>query len=67
MLRDDDLEEIQRTGHSLKGSGGGYGFDELTRIGAALEEAAADGDATSIAAELEVLADYLERVEVVYR
>jgi HPt (histidine-containing phosphotransfer) domain-containing protein len=28
-----DFEEARRIGHSLRGAGGGYGFDEITRRG----------------------------------
>ena len=33
LLASDDYETIQRLGHSMKGAGGGYGFDEITYIG----------------------------------
>jgi hypothetical protein len=50
----------------MKGSGGGYGFDDITEIGAALEQAAKRKDNTAIGDELEKLASYLARIEVVY-
>jgi hypothetical protein len=53
-------------GHSLKGSGGGYGFAPLTTIGAAIETAAKAKDAASIEAALAQYADYIQRVEVVF-
>jgi HPt (histidine-containing phosphotransfer) domain-containing protein len=61
-----DLATIRATGHSIKGSGGGYGFDGLTEIGARLESSGAAGDADAAAEALHDLADYLENVEVVY-
>lgn len=64
-----ELEEygdIQRMGHSMKGSGGGYGFDEITAIGMRIETAAGTHDAAVISRQVEVLLDYLSRVEVVY-
>ena len=61
-----DYETIRVTGHSLKGSGGGYGFQTLTEIGAEIESAAKTQDASAISAQLERLADYLARVDVVY-
>ena len=55
-----DLEAARRIGHGLKGVGGGYGFDEISRIGAAL---ARGHDLATLAREL---ADYLDGVEIVY-
>jgi len=61
-----DYETIQSLGHGMKGSGGGYGFDAVTDIGSAIEEAAKAGHHEEIAARLSSLAHYLGRVEVVY-
>lgn len=65
LLAAQDLAAIQRIGHSLKGVGGGYGFDGITDIGAAIEKAAESGDAAALAPQIEQLADYLSRVEIV--
>ncbi len=62
----EDYETVRVLGHSMKGSGGGYGFDELTEIGAGLEQAAKAKDGAAIRAGLDKLVDYLARVEVVY-
>jgi len=61
-----DYEQIRICGHSMKGAGGGYGFDAITAIGAIIEQAAQAADAPAVAAGAEDLADYLERVDVVY-
>jgi CheY-like chemotaxis protein/HPt (histidine-containing phosphotransfer) domain-containing protein len=60
-----DFATVERLGHGMRGAGGSWGFDELTDIGAAIEEAAgnADGDASRIC--VAKLSTYLERVEVV--
>lgn len=39
-LLKDDYEAIRIIGHSMKGSGGGYGFDLITELGKAIESAA---------------------------
>ena len=57
---------LQSIGHSLKGVGGGYGFTGLSEIGAALETAAKASDAIAMREQVDALADYLERVEIVY-
>jgi HPt (histidine-containing phosphotransfer) domain-containing protein len=60
-----DFATARRLGHSMKGAGGGNGFNRITEIGAVLEEAAERGDVATIERELGELASYLERVEVV--
>lgn len=67
FLLEDNLQEIHRLGHSMKGSGGGYGFEGLTLIGAEIEEAAGRGDKDAVSALRERLAGYLSRVKVVSR
>lgn len=61
-----DYERVRMLGHSIKGSGGGYGFDAITEFGMSLESAALSGDRIKIKRALELLDDYLQRVEVVY-
>src|SRR5688572_29459712 len=61
-----DFEALRVGGHSLKGSGGGYGFALLTQIGGTIESAARAKDAATIEAALAQYADYIQRVEVVY-
>jgi HPt (histidine-containing phosphotransfer) domain-containing protein len=62
-----DYEEIRSLGHKMKGSGGGYGFDEITNIGQAMEQAAKIGNKEEIARQAEALKTYLETVDVVYQ
>ena len=57
-----DYDAIRILGHSMKGAGGGYGFDRITELGAVIESAAAAGDADAIRAANEQLDDYLGRV-----
>ncbi len=65
-LESGDFEVMRVLGHSMKGAGGGYGFDAITEFGARIEEAAKAGDDATITAVTRELASYLERVEVVY-
>ena len=62
----DDFETVRVLGHDMKGSGGGYGFDAITDIGQTLERAAKDQNKTEIQRLAQELADYLERVQIVY-
>ncbi|MGQ0812790.1 MAG: Hpt domain-containing protein [Nitrospiraceae bacterium] len=61
-----DFDAIRVIGHRMKGDGGGYGFDAISEIGAALEQASARRDMPAITRNLNALADYLQCVEVVY-
>ncbi|MBI5100987.1 MAG: response regulator [Nitrospirae bacterium] len=67
LLTEGDLQEILRLGHSMKGSGGGYGFDGITLIGEEMEEAARRGDKDALSALQKRLTEYLSRVRVVPR
>lgn len=64
ILEKKDFSGLQRFGHSLKGSGGGYGFDRLTDIGADIEVHAKTKDSQSLREKIEELKDYLERVRI---
>lgn len=66
-LAQGDYEAIRSIGHKMKGSGGGYGFDEITNIGRAMEEAANKNFGEEIERQTEALKTYLERLEVVYQ
>ncbi len=65
-LENGDYETIRILGHAMRGSGGGYGFDTITDIGNALEQAATDRKSEEIRKRIHELSRYLERVEVVY-
>ena len=60
-----DFDTVRLLGHSMKGAGGGYGFDAITDIGAALEQAARGRNPDGVRKGLSDLASYLARVEVV--
>ncbi|MGR8949637.1 MAG: Hpt domain-containing protein [Gammaproteobacteria bacterium] len=60
-----NFSDIRIIGHSMKGAGGGYGFDEITTIGDLIEKAALANDASKIEEQTAKLADYLARVETV--
>jgi HPt (histidine-containing phosphotransfer) domain-containing protein len=66
-LQDNNLAQIQIIGHRMRGDGGGYGFDAISTIGAAMEQAAAREDRDAIRRRIAELIDFLARVTVVYR
>src|SRR5512141_1445619 len=61
-----DFEAIRVAAHGMKGAGGGYGFPEISRLGAAMEEGARQRDAATIIALVANLDEYLGRIEVKY-
>ena len=61
-----DFDKIRMLAHSMRGSGGGYGFMPISKIGEALEEAARLKDLKQIKKHLAELSDFLERVTLVY-
>jgi HPt (histidine-containing phosphotransfer) domain-containing protein len=65
-MKQGDFEVIRTVGHKMRGDGGGYGFQEISEIGAALEQAAKDRNSIEIHRWVKELSNYLERIEVVY-
>lgn len=65
-LASGDYETARVLGHSMKGSGGGYGFDAITDMGSAIEIAAKNQDEPEVRKQLTELSTYLELVEVLY-
>ena|SRR5689334_2161673 len=62
-----DIDTVRLLGHRMKGDGGGYGFQEISEIGEALEQAARREDWKVINEKINALAAFLTHVEVVYR
>ncbi len=65
-LEANNFESIASMGHSIKGVGGGYGFDLMSELGANIETAAKSSNADGVRENIERLEDYLKRVEVEY-
>jgi HPt (histidine-containing phosphotransfer) domain-containing protein len=66
-LQQNNLAQIHIIGHRMKGDGGGYGFDAISVMGAALEEAAAREDRDAIRQHTAELINFLACVKVIYR
>jgi PAS domain S-box-containing protein len=58
------LEEIGKIGHSMKGSGGSYGLNQVSKIGKAICDAVQANDRTSIDALNRELSSYILRMKV---
>ena len=66
LLTDGNFEDIRLLGHSMRGSGGGYGFDRISEIGKSIEAAAKEGHHEIIMNSTDELSTYLNRVEISY-
>jgi HPt (histidine-containing phosphotransfer) domain-containing protein len=64
-LATDQFSTIERIGHTMKGDGGGYGFDFISTVGAALEQAARTRSVEGVQACMDQLRYYLSRVTIV--
>jgi len=60
-----DFATVKRLGHGTRGAGGSYGFQAITDIGAALEEAADSADSDASRKWVGELSGYLDSVEIV--
>ena len=61
-----DFATVESLGHGMKGAGGSWGFQAITDIGAALEQAAESADTEASRKWVGELSRYLDRVEIVY-
>jgi HPt (histidine-containing phosphotransfer) domain-containing protein len=66
-LADKDFGTIQMLGHRMSGDGGGYGLDQISEIGGALELAAAQQDYATSKRHIMQLEDFLTHVRIEYR
>ena len=60
-----DFEAVINLGHQMRGSGGMYGFQAITDIGAAIEQAAESVDTDASRKWVGELSTYLDRVEAI--
>ncbi|MBI3864576.1 MAG: Hpt domain-containing protein [Planctomycetia bacterium] len=62
--REQDSAALRTRAHQLKGSGGGYGFPQLSTLAAELERACDAHDPARIVESLDALVDLLNRIAV---
>jgi HPt (histidine-containing phosphotransfer) domain-containing protein len=58
-----DFETVQFLGHGMRDAGGMFGFQAITDIGAALEQAAESADTDALRKWMGELSRYLDHVE----
>jgi HPt (histidine-containing phosphotransfer) domain-containing protein len=66
-LERQDFDAIRGIGHTLKGVGGGYGFDDITDFGREIETAAKAGNSDDILYWINELYRYLTEVQIYYQ
>ena len=59
-LENKSFDTLRTFGHNIKGSGGMYGFNEVTELGAVIETAAKDEDLALIKSNLSSLDLFLK-------
>jgi HPt (histidine-containing phosphotransfer) domain-containing protein len=64
LLQGGEMSQLQAAAHQLKGAAGGYGFRGLTALASELELACRNGDPIPVAAAVEGLLAYLDRITV---
>ena len=62
-LAESDFETIRVTGHNLYGSGSAYGLDDISWIGASIENAAEAKDASKLKQLIDDLQSFLRRMK----
>jgi len=59
LLKQADFENLRRLSHNMKGTGTSYGFPDISRLGAALEQASKNGNVSDLSEHIGSLADFL--------
>jgi len=63
-LADSDFETIRITGHNLYGSGSAYGLDDISWLGASIENAADAQDEEQLERLFDEMTDFLKKLRV---
>jgi histidine phosphotransfer protein HptB len=62
-----DYAIVTHLAHRIKGEGGSYGFDRMTEMGRAMEDAARKQDSATVERLSRDLLNWLDHIEVVYQ
>lgn len=65
-LKRDDYAIIEKIGHRVSGSAGGYGFTELGNIARKIEKSVKDQNYTQLSGLIHEYSEHLKHVEVVF-
>lgn len=67
FLNNKDLSEIEKIGHKVSGSSGGYGFHDLGLIAKEMEKLAMENTIDGIGELIEKFESYITNVKVKYK
>jgi HPt (histidine-containing phosphotransfer) domain-containing protein len=67
FLSSKDFKSIQVIGHKMAGNAGGYGIDQLGEYGSKLEAAAMASDTAAMKKYIDLITDYVARLEVEFK
>jgi HPt (histidine-containing phosphotransfer) domain-containing protein len=67
LLAVGDYEQLGRVGHRMRGVGEPYGFDKVSALGKLIQDRAETRDHVGLEKCIDEYADYLARVQIVYR
>jgi HPt (histidine-containing phosphotransfer) domain-containing protein len=62
----EDYDVVTHLAHRIKGEGGSYGFDRMTELGRAMQEAAGKRDSATIERLSREMLQWLDRIDIVY-
>jgi HPt (histidine-containing phosphotransfer) domain-containing protein len=62
LLGQSDFENLRRLAHNMKGTGTSYGFPDISRLGAAIEQASKNGDERELSEQITNLSACLSAV-----
>jgi len=65
-LIDMDFKTIAKLSNMMRWSGSTHGFDHISEIGDTMEKCANQRDFIGVISQLELLKDFLERLEIIY-
>lgn len=66
-IRESNWAKIETIAHNLKGSGGGYGVEEISVVGRKIEQATKKRDVTALESLLLELKTYLETLRIEFK
>lgn len=66
FYQEKNLKEIEKIGHKVSGSSGGYGFHDLGKIAKEMENLAMSGKIEGIDSLIERFENYITNVKVTY-
>ena len=65
FIRSNDFDSIQKIVHKMSGSGGMYGFNQISERARSIEISALNQDMRSVCLQTEALEEFLSQIEII--